>query len=78
MKQHFLSGYAAASSKDDMSTQCRSILGNILPEGLLNILVKYGADRFAENFIGNCDTPEGKHNRNSGKRLLLISFIGDP
>lgn len=60
LNQHFLSGSVAASSKHDLLVQRRSILGNMLPEGLLNILVKYGADTFAENFVGDCDTPESK------------------
>jgi len=60
LKQHFLAGVAATGDKNDLPVRDRSILGNMIPEGLLKILVNHGADKFAEVFVGNHDTPEGK------------------
>ena len=58
LKQHFRSGFAAAAEEDELPMKERSILGHLLPEGLLFILVNYGAEKFAEIFVGNADTPE--------------------
>ncbi|GKY91883.1 hypothetical protein MPSEU_000159900 [Mayamaea pseudoterrestris] len=58
LKQHFLSGFAATTDKYELRMRDRSILGNIIPEGLLYILDNYGVERFAEVFVGNVDTPE--------------------
>jgi len=58
LKQHFRSGFAAAADKGELPMKERSVLGHLLPEGLLFILVNYGFDRFAEVFVSNADTPE--------------------
>ena len=58
LKQHFRSGFAAAADKTELPMKDRSILGSLLPEGLLFILLNYGVDRFNEVFVGNFDTPE--------------------
>ena len=58
LKQHFRSGFAAAADESELPMKERSVLGHLLPEGLLFILVNYGFDRFAEVFVGNADTPE--------------------
>jgi hypothetical protein len=58
LKQHFRSGFTAAAGESEVAMKERSILGNMLPEGLLFILVNYGVERFAEVFVGNVDTPE--------------------
>jgi hypothetical protein len=58
LEQHFKSGFAAAASKDEIPLKDRSILGNLLPDGLLFILINYGPERFTEIFVGNADTPE--------------------
>ena len=58
LKQRFLSGFAATGNSAEMRMKDRSILGSILPEGLLYVLDNYGCERFAEVFIGNVDTPE--------------------
>ena len=36
----------------------RSVLGGIVPESMLCVLDHYGADKFAQTFIGNFDNPE--------------------
>lgn len=36
----------------------RSILGQILPEAMVCHLENYGAEKFAESFLGEFDTPE--------------------
>lgn len=38
----------------------QSILGQILPEAMVCYLENYGADKFAEIFLGEFDTPEVK------------------
>jgi DnaJ family protein C protein 13 len=43
---------------DDIALARRSVLGDLLPESLLYVLESYGADKFAEAFMGNLDTPE--------------------
>ena len=58
LMQHFKSGFAAAADETELPMKDRSILGHMLPEGLLFILTNYGVDRFAEVFVGNADTPE--------------------
>jgi len=61
LKQNFRSGFAAVAAKEadsDLPVKERSILGNILPEGVLFQLVNYGMERFSEVFVGNYDTPE--------------------
>lgn len=35
-----------------------SILGAILPEAMIHYLENYGAEKFAEIFLGEFDTPE--------------------
>ena len=58
LKQHFKSGFAAAADETELPMKDRSILGHMLPEGLLFMLTNYGVDRFAEIFVSNADTPE--------------------
>ena len=58
LNQHFRSGFAAAANKDELPMRERSVLGNLLPEGLLYILSNYGFERFSEIFVANADTPE--------------------
>ena len=36
----------------------QSVLGNMLPEGLIFVLDNYGYQRFVDVFLGNADTPE--------------------
>ena len=58
LEQHFKSGFAAAADESELPMKERSILGHMLPEGLLFILTNYGFERFAEVFVSNADTPE--------------------
>jgi DnaJ family protein C protein 13 len=58
LEQHFRSGFSAAAAQDEIPLKERSILGQLLPEGLLHILVNYGPERFADVFVGGSDTPE--------------------
>jgi len=57
----------------------RSFLGQMLPDGLLFILSKYGADRFAEVFVGGADTPEVIWSPAMRQRLieLVRQHLGD-
>lgn len=58
LQQHSLSGYAAVADPNQIPMKERSALGQMLPEGLLFVLLNYGPNRFAEIFVGNADTPE--------------------
>jgi hypothetical protein len=79
LKQHFRSGFAAAANESELPMKERSILGNLLPEGILFMLVNYGADRFAEVFVGNFDTPEVIWNFEMRKHLIEMvrQHLGD-
>jgi DnaJ family protein C protein 13 len=58
LNQNFRSGFSAVAGDTELPLKARSILGSLLPEGLLFVLVNYGPDRFAEYYVGNVDTPE--------------------
>jgi hypothetical protein len=58
LRQHFQSGFAATAKESELPVKERSVLGSMLPEGLLHILTNYEYHRFAEVFVGNADTPE--------------------
>jgi len=76
LRQHFRSGFAAIAKESDLSVKDRSILGNMLPEGLLLILTKYGAKNFCDAFLGNVDTPEGKlYALIQSKNCAFISLV---
>lgn len=79
LEQHFRSGYAAAANQDELRLKDRSVLGGLLPEGILFILVNYGADRFNDVFVGNCDTPEVIWNLEMRKHLIEMvrQHLGD-
>ena len=47
--------YQQNTSSDIMQ---RSVLGHILPEAMVCYLENYEADKFAEIFLGEFDTPE--------------------
>ena len=36
----------------------RSVLGQLLPEAMVNYLENHGAEKFAQIFLGEFDTPE--------------------
>jgi len=79
LKQHFRSGFAAAAEEKELPMKDRSILGNLLPEGLLFVLVNYGFERFAEVFVGAADTPEVIWTLDMRKHLIEMvrQHIGD-
>lgn len=79
LKQHFRSGYSAAAEERELPMKERSILGHMLPEGLLFILVNYGVDRFVEIFVGNADTPEVIWTFDMRKHLIemIRQHLGD-
>lgn len=79
LKQHFRSGFAAAASDDELPMKERSVLGNLLPEGLLFILTNYGPERFAEVFVSNADNPEAIWTFEMRKHLIemIRQHLGD-
>lgn len=68
MKQAFKSD--DCNTSDIMS---RSILGQLIPEAMVNYLENHGAEKFAQIFLGEFDTPEAIWN--SEMRRLLIEKI---
>lgn len=79
LRQHFQSGFAAAANEGELPMKDRSILGNMLPEGLLFVLENYGFERFAEVFVGGADTPEVIWTMNMRKHLIEMvqQHLGD-
>jgi len=79
LRQHFRSGFAAAADDSELPLKDRSILGNMLPEGVLFVLVNYGVERFTEIFVGNYDTPEVIWNLEMRKHLveMIRQHLGD-
>ncbi|PNF36068.1 DnaJ subfamily C member 13 [Cryptotermes secundus] len=51
----------------------RSILGQLLPEAMVNYLENHGAEKFAQIFLGEFDTPEAIWN--AEMRRLLIEKV---
>jgi hypothetical protein len=79
LMQHFKSGYAAAAEDDEIPLRERSVLGGMLPEGVLYILVNYGAEKFNDVFVGNYDTPEVIWRLDMRKHLIEMvrQHLGD-
>ena len=79
LHQHFRSGFAATADSSELPMKERSILGNMLPEGILFILVNYGVNRFSEIFVGNYDTPEVIWNFEMRRHLIemIHQHLGD-
>lgn len=79
LKQHFQSGFAAAADETELPVKDRSMLGNMLPEGVLYVLVNYGFEKFTEIFVGNFDTPEVIWNFEMRKHLveMVRQHLGD-
>jgi DnaJ family protein C protein 13 len=79
LKQHFRSGFAAAADNSELSVKERSILGGMLPEGVLFMLLNYGVDRFNDVFVGNFDTPEVIWSFEMRKHLIemVLQHLGD-
>ena len=53
----------------------RSVLGHILPEAMVCYLENYSADKFAEIFLGEFDTPEAIWNREMRSEDLYIAVV---
>ncbi|XP_066599154.1 dnaJ homolog subfamily C member 13 isoform X2 [Prorops nasuta] len=51
----------------------RSILGQLLPDAMVSYLENHGAEKFAQIFLGDFDTPEAIWN--SGMRRMLIEKV---
>lgn len=68
MKQAF-----RADDSPGSDIMCRSILGQLLPEAMVNYLENHGAEKFAQIFLGEFDTPEAIWN--SQMRRMLIQKI---
>ena len=49
----------------------QSILGQLLPEAMVCYLENYGAENFAEKFLGEFDTPEVISDEINNKTTLL-------
>jgi len=47
--------YLQSAASDIMQ---RSILGQLLPEAIVSYLENHGAEKFAQIFLGEYDTPE--------------------
>ena len=79
LRQVFQSGHAAAASADELDVKDRSILGNLLPEGLLMVLVNDGYERFSDVFVGNLDAPEVIWSFEMRKHLvsMIRQHLGD-
>jgi len=72
LKQNFRSGFAAAASEKELPMKDMSILGNLLPAGVLFMLLNYGPERFTEVFVGDFDTPEVNI---AGTRSFLFRYL---
>lgn len=57
----------------------RSILGQVLPEAMVCYLENYGAEKFAEIFLGDFDTPEVIWNSEMRRMMIqkLAAHVGD-
>jgi hypothetical protein len=79
LRQVFQSGHAAVASADELDVKDRSILGNLLPEGLLMVLVNDGYERFSDIFVGSLDVPEVIWSFEMRKHLvsMIRQHLGD-
>jgi len=79
LKQNFRSGFAAAAEESELPAKERSILGNLLPEGLMFMLLNYGSERFTEVFVGDFNTPEVIWNFKMRQHLveMVNQHLGD-
>lgn len=74
MKQAFKSDESTTS--DIMQ---KSILGRLLPEAMVNYLENHGAEKFAQIFLGEFDTPEAIWNAEMRRMLIekIAAHIAD-
>jgi DnaJ family protein C protein 13 len=52
----------------------RSVLGQLLPEAMVNYLENHGAEKFAQIFLGEFDTPEAIWNSEMRQVTGRIKF----
>jgi hypothetical protein len=52
----------------------RSVLGQLLPEAMVNYLENHGAEKFAQIFLGEFDTPEAIWNAEMRQVTSRIKF----
>jgi hypothetical protein len=53
----------------------RSVLGQLLPEAMVNYLENHGAEKFAQIFLGEFDTPEAIWNAEMRQVLRNIRSV---
>lgn len=53
----------------------RSVLGQLLPEAMVNYLQNHGAEKFAQIFLGEFDTPEAIWNAEMRQVTSRIKFV---
>lgn len=70
---HTRQAFRSDDQKVQSSIMYRSILGSLLPEAMVCFLENYSAEKFAEIFLGEFDTPEVIWN--SEMRRMLIEKI---
>ena len=68
---------SASSLSEDLPLNARSFLGNILPAAVVNILLNYGAERFANVFTGEFDLPEVIWNAQVRTTALRVGLPGN-
>jgi len=61
LHQAFFSGADTFADNLESPPESRSILADLIPEGLLKVLMNHGPKTFAEVFVGRHDTPEGEY-----------------
>ncbi|KAF5295196.1 hypothetical protein FQA39_LY13201 [Lamprigera yunnana] len=68
--------YFQTSTSDIMN---KSILGQLLPEAMVNYLENHGAEKFAQIFLGEFDTPEAIWNAEMRRKLIekVAAHIAD-
>ncbi|KAK3858864.1 hypothetical protein Pcinc_034976 [Petrolisthes cinctipes] len=77
-KSHMLQSFRAEENTGGDIMQ-QSILGQILPEAMVCYLENYGADKFAEIFLGEFDTPEVIWSNEMRRHMIekLASHLAD-
>ncbi|XP_033628714.1 dnaJ homolog subfamily C member 13-like isoform X2 [Asterias rubens] len=75
---HMRQAFRADDSKQS-DIMHRSILGHILPEAMVHYLENHSAEKFAETFLGEFDTPEAIWSAEMRRMMIekLAAHIGD-
>ena len=61
LHQAFFSGADTCVDNLESPPESQSILADMIPQGLLKVLMNHGPKTFAEVFVGTHDTPEGEY-----------------